>query len=112
MKEVKAIIKPFMLVKVEEALLGIQEFHGMTVTDCRGMGHEWVEKHPNERERGIEFVPKIKIEIVVPDHLADVIADVILHAAHTGNHGDGLVYITDVQTVIRIKTFCSDEQAP
>jgi len=111
MKEIKAFIKPFMLAKVEEALLGTPGFVGMTVTDCRGIGHDQLQRKLGEREIRIELVKKVKIEMVVPDHLVETMADAILHAAHTGNPGDGLVYITQVEKAVRIKTFDANEKA-
>ncbi len=111
MKEIKAFIKPFMLAKVEAALLGTPGFVGMTVTDCRGIGHDQLQRKLEKRGLQVELVKKVKIEMVVPDHLVDTMANVILHAAHTSNPGDGIIYISNVEDAVRIKTFDKGEPA-
>ena len=111
MKQITAYIKPFMLPKVQEALMQAPGFRGMTVTDGRGMGHGRLEHNPRERAPGLEFVAKLRIEMLVSDEDAEHVAEVIAKAAHTGNSGDGLLYITVVQTAIRIKTFDRDDRA-
>jgi len=111
MKQITAYIKPFMLPKVQEAVMQAPGFRGMTVINGLGMGQSRLEHHPRERAPGLEFVAKLRIEILVLDKDAEPLADVIAKAAHTGNSGDGLLYITDVQTVIRIKTFDRDDRA-
>jgi nitrogen regulatory protein PII len=108
MKQVTAIIKPFMLAKVQEALQHVAGFPGMTVSDCRGMGQSHLMTAPKDRHPGVEFVHKVRLEIVVADDLAEQVVDVICHAAHTGNVGDGLVYITPVDGSIRVRTFDKD----
>lgn len=105
MKTITAIIKPFMLAKVQEALQATPGFPGMTVSDCRGISHDRLERAPRERHHGVEFIGKIKIDIIAPDEAADSLAEIIARAAHTGNHGDGLVYISPVNSAIRIRTF-------
>jgi nitrogen regulatory protein PII len=111
MKQITAYIKPFMLPKVQEALMRAPGFCGMTVTDGRGMGHSRLEHNSREHAPGHEFVAKVKIEMLAGDDDAERLADVIAKAAHTGNSGDGLLYITAVQTTIRIKTFDRDDRA-
>lgn len=108
MKQITAIIKPFMLAKVQEALQHVPGFPGMTVSDCRGMGQSRVLAQPLDRHVGVEFVHKVRLEILVADDLAEQLADVICHAAHTGNVGDGLVYIMPVDGSIRVRTFNKD----
>ena len=110
MKTITAIIKPFMLAKVQEALQATPGFPGMTVTDCRGIGHDRLEG-ARQRASELEFVGKVRIEVVVTDDLADRLADVMARAAHTGNPGDGLIYISLVDAAIRVRTFDKDEQA-
>lgn len=111
MKQITAYIKPFMLPKVQEALMQSPGFCGMTVTDGRGMGQAHLEHHPRERAPGREFVHKLRLEMLVGDDDAERLAEVIAKAAHTGNSGDGLLYITAVQTTIRIKTFDRNDRA-
>lgn len=104
MKRVVAIIKPFKLDEVKEALveLGIQ---GMTVTEVKGFGRQ---KGHKETYRGteyqIDFVPKIKIELVVADALEQKAIETLSKAARTGNIGDGKIFISDVNGVVRIRT--------
>ncbi|MEE8124529.1 MAG: P-II family nitrogen regulator [Nitrospirales bacterium] len=111
MKLIQAIIKPFKLDEVKEALveLGIQ---GMTVTEVKGFGRQ---KGHKETYRGteyqIEFVPKIKLEIVVPDSRVADALEGITRAAKTGSIGDGKIFVSELQSVIRIRTGESGEGA-
>ena len=111
MKKVEAIIKPFKLDDVKEALTGIGII-GMTVSEVRGFGRQ---KGHTELYRGgeytVDFLPKIKVEVVVPDHLADKVADVMTQAAKTGNIGDGKIFVHPVEAAIRIRTGERDESA-
>jgi nitrogen regulatory protein PII len=111
MKKIEAIIRPFKLDEVKEALVE-EGIRGLTISEVRGYGRQ---KGHTETYRGseyqIEFVPKIKIEIVVDDSLLDKVVDAILRAAKTGQVGDGKIFITDVQDVIRIRTEESGSQA-
>jgi nitrogen regulatory protein P-II 1 len=109
MKKIEAIIRPFKLDEVKEALLeaGI---HGMTITEVRGYGRQ---KGHKETYRGseyqIEFVPKLKIEIVVEEKLGEKAVEAILRTAKTGQVGDGKIFISDISDAIRIRT---DESGP
>ncbi|MEJ5352000.1 MAG: P-II family nitrogen regulator [Melioribacteraceae bacterium] len=109
MKKIEAIIRPFKLDEVKEALLEIG-VHGMTITEVRGYGRQ---KGHKETYRGseyqIEFVPKLKIEIVVDDSLLEKVVDAILNTAKTGQVGDGKIFISDISDAIRIRT---DESGP
>lgn len=111
MKKIEAIIKPFKLEEVKEALVltGIQ---GMTITEVKGFGRQ---KGHVEVYRGSElkilFLPKIKIEVVVPDHLVEEVVKVILEKAYTGNIGDGKIFILPVEEAIRIRTKEKGERA-
>ena len=111
MKKVEAIIKPFKLDEVKDALAkdGIQ---GMTVSEVKGFGRQ---KGHTELYRGgeytVDFLPKIKIEVVVPDSLVDKVAGVLAGAAKTGNIGDGKIFVHPVDTAIRIRTGERDESA-
>ena len=111
MKLVTAIVKPHKLEDVKEAL-GAIGLAGMTVSEVRGFGRQ---KGHTELYRGgeytVDFLPKIKIEVVVPDHLVDKVAEVIAGAAKTGNIGDGKIFVNPVQTAVRIRTGERDESA-
>jgi nitrogen regulatory protein PII len=111
MKKIEAIIRPFKLDEVKEALVE-EGIHGLTISEVRGYGRQ---KGHTETYRGseyqIEFIPKIKIEIVVDDALLDKVIDAILRTAKTGQVGDGKIFISDVQEVIRIRTEESGSQA-
>lgn len=111
MKKIEAIIKPFKLDDVRQALseIGVT---GMTATEVRGFGRQ---KGHTELYRGaeyvIDFLPKVKIEVVVADGLVDQSIETITNAARTGKIGDGKIFVTDVQRVIRIRTGEEGEDA-
>ncbi len=104
MKLVLALIKPFKLDEVREALtpLGVQ---GLTVTEVKGFGRQ---KGQTEIYRGAEyqvsFLPKLKIEVVVPDEIVDAVVDAIATTARTGKIGDGKIFVLDVERALRIRT--------
>ncbi len=104
MKKVEAIIKPFKLDDVKEALTEIG-IVGMTVTEVRGFGRQ---KGHSELYRGseytIDFLPKVKVEIVVPDSQISKVVETITSAAKTGSIGDGKVFVLDVEESLRIRT--------
>jgi nitrogen regulatory protein P-II 1 len=111
MKKIEAVIKPFKLDDVREALseLGVS---GLTVTEVKGFGRQ---KGHTELYRGaeyvVDFLPKIKIEVVIPTNLLEAAVDAIVKAAHTGKIGDGKIFITTVEQVVRIRTGETDESA-
>ena len=111
MKLVIAIIKPFKLDEVRDALtaLGV---HGMTVTEVKGFGRQ---KGHTELYRGaeyvVDFLPKVKVEVVVADGLVDKAMEAIVKAARTGKIGDGKIFVTDVGQVVRIRTGETGEDA-
>ena len=111
MKQVVAIIKPFKLDDVREALsdVGVQ---GLTVTEVKGFGRQ---KGHSELYRGaeymVDFLPKVKIEAVMSEDLVDQAVAAILKAARTGKVGDGKIFVFDVEQVIRIRTGETDEAA-
>lgn len=109
MKKIEAVIRPFKLDEVKEALLEVG-IRGMSITEIRGYGRQ---KGHKETFRGseyqIEFVPKMKIEVVVDDAIAEKVIDAILRTAKTGQVGDGKIFISDITDVIRIRT---DESGP
>ncbi len=104
MKKVEAIIKPFKLEEVKDALnaLGIQ---GMTVSEVKGFGRQ---KGHTELYRGaeyiVDFLPKVKIEVVVKDEILDDVLDAVANAAKTGRIGDGKIFVVTVENAIRIRT--------
>ncbi len=106
MKEVKAIVQPFMLSKVVDALRRIDGLPGMTVdTDVQGFGrNRAAAAHHKITLDEIEYAKKAKLEIVVPDELANKVVQTILKHARTGNPGDGKVFVIDVAEAYRIRT--------
>jgi len=111
MKKIEAIIKPFKLEDVKEALaaLGVE---GMTVSEVKGFGRQ---KGHTEIYRGseytVDFLPKIKIEIVLADSLAVSAVDAIVKAAKTGKIGDGKIFVSPIENAVRIRTEETGEQA-
>ena len=111
MKKIEAIIKPFKLEEVKEALaeLGIE---GMTVTEVKGFGRQ---KGHTEIYRGseytVDFLPKIKLEVVLVDSLVDAAAQAIINAAKTGKIGDGKLFVSPIEEAIRIRTEERGEKA-
>ncbi|MFA4920012.1 MAG: P-II family nitrogen regulator [Thermodesulfovibrionales bacterium] len=111
MKKIEAIIKPFKLDEVKDALNAIG-IHGMTVTEVKGFGRQkgHVEVYRgNEYE--VSFLPKIKIEVVVPDSIIDKVMSTIIEKAKTGNIGDGKIFLYSLEDVIRIRTGDKGEAA-
>ena len=104
MKQITAIIKPFKLDEVREGLAEVG-VTGLTVTDVKGFGRQ---KGHTELYRGaeyvVDFLPKIKVEVVVDDKVCDDVVDAIVKAAHTGKIGDGKIFVQNVEQVIRIRT--------
>ena len=111
MKKIEAIIKPFKLDEVREALseIGVT---GLTVTEVKGFGRQ---KGHTELYRGaeyvVDFLPKVKVEVVVKDEDVERCIDAILKAAKTGKIGDGKIFVTPVEQVVRIRTGETDEAA-
>ncbi len=104
MKKIEAIIKPFKLDEVKEALneVGLQ---GITVTEAKGFGRQ---KGHTELYRGaeyvVDFLPKVKIEMIIDDDMLEPAVEAILEAAHTGRIGDGKIFISSMEEAIRIRT--------
>jgi Nitrogen regulatory protein PII len=111
MKMIMAIIKPFKLDEVRQAItsLGI---HGMTVTEVKGFGRQ---KGQTEIYRGaeytVQFLPKVKIEIVVSDELAEQVIEAVINSARTEKIGDGKIFIIDIEKAVRIRTGDTDGDA-
>ncbi|MBK4728429.1 P-II family nitrogen regulator [Oxynema sp. CENA135] len=111
MKKVEAIIRPFKLDEVKIALVNAGVV-GMTVSEVRGFGRQ---KGQTERYRGseytVEFLQKLKVEIVIDDDQVDMVVDKIVSAARTGEIGDGKIFVSPVDEIIRIRTGEKDEEA-
>lgn len=111
MKKIEAVIKPFKLDDVRDALqdIGVQ---GMTITEAKGFGRQ---KGHSELYRGaeyvIDFLPKIKLEIVTPESRVEAIVEAIQTAARTGRIGDGKIFVSPIDQVVRIRTGEADENA-
>ncbi|MBS0263710.1 MAG: P-II family nitrogen regulator [Planctomycetes bacterium] len=104
MKKIEAVIRHFKLEEIKNALTG-KEIHGMTVSEVRGFGRQ---KGHKEMYRGaeyaVDFLPKVKLEVVVADSQAQTVIDTIITAARTGNVGDGKIFVTDLSEIVRIRT--------
>lgn len=111
MKKIEAIIKPFKLDEVRESLSEVG-INGLTVTEVKGFGRQ---KGHTELYRGaeyvVDFLPKIKVEIVLGDDLVDQAVETIIKAARTGKIGDGKIFVTPVEQVVRIRTGETNEDA-
>jgi nitrogen regulatory protein P-II 1 len=111
MKQITAIIKPFKLEEVREALAACG-VTGLTVTEVKGFGRQ---KGHTELYRGaeyvVDFLPKVKVEVVINDQDTDRCVEAIIKSAHTGKIGDGKIFITSVERVVRIRTGEQDEAA-
>lgn len=111
MKKIEAVIRHFKLEEVKTALTE-SDIHGMTITEVRGFGRQ---KGHTEMYRGteyaVDFVPKVKIEVVCSDDKLQPIVDLIMQTAQTGQIGDGKIFISDLANIIRIRTGESGEEA-
>lgn len=111
MKQITAIIKPFKLDEVREALSELN-VNGLTVTEVKGFGRQ---KGHTELYRGaeyvVDFLPKIKVDVVVSADRSDAVIDAIIKAAHTGRIGDGKIFVTNIEQAIRIRTGESGREA-
>ena len=111
MKKIEAIIKPFKLDEVKEALheIGVS---GITVTEAKGFGRQ---KGHTELYRGaeyvVDFLPKVKLDVIVSNDLAEKVVDAIAGAAQTGRIGDGKVFVTPIESALRIRTGERDDEA-
>lgn len=111
MKKIEAIIKTFKLDEVKEALTSI-DITGMTITDVKGYGRQ---KGHTEVYRGaeyvVDFIPKVKLDVIVQDDLVDKAVSVIVEAARTGKIGDGKIFVLPIEKVIRVRTGEVDNEA-
>jgi len=105
MKEIKAIIRPFKLLEVTEELHKIESLPGVTVSDIKGFGKS---RAKNAKDKVVyemvEFVPRIQLEVVVRDEMAADVVNVIQRVAHTGNTGDGKIFVINVEETVKIRT--------
>lgn len=111
MKKIEAVIKPFKLDEVRDAL-SVIGVNGLTVTEVKGFGRQ---KGHTELYRGaeyvVDFLPKIKLELVLADDMVETAMDAIVKAAHTGKIGDGKIFVSNVEQVVRIRTGETGEAA-
>lgn len=111
MKKIEAVIKPFKLEDVKDALAEIG-ITGMTVSEVKGYGRQ---KGHSELYRGaeyvVDFLPKVKMEMVIADEQIDAVTDAIINAARTGKIGDGKIFVSDIDKIIRIRTGETDGDA-
>ena len=111
MKKVEAVVRHFKLEDIKNALTE-KGVHGMTITEVRGFGRQ---KGHTEMYRGteytVDFVPKVKLEVVVPDSSLQLVIDTILRTAQTGQIGDGKIFVSDLRDVVRIRTGETGEDA-
>ncbi len=105
MKEIKAIIRPFKLLEVIDELTKIEGLPGVTVSDIKGFGKS---RAKNAKDKivydMVEFIPRIKLEVVVSDEMVDEVVNVLQKYSHTGNTGDGKIFVYNVVDVIKIRT--------
>ena len=114
MKLITAVVQPFMLTKITHALEEIERFPGISITDVRGFGREKHEHDPEQHRREddiVDFVKKSRIDIAVSDDLVAQIVDTIARVAHTGNRGDGKIFVTPLESAVRIRTGERDDVA-
>ncbi len=102
MKEIKAIVQPHRLPKIRSALRNIRSFPGMTVSKVEGAGHHVAKPNQGVREELTDYSPKVRIEIVVPDDMLEGILQILVEVGHTGQAGDGIVWVTPVERMIRL----------
>jgi nitrogen regulatory protein P-II 1 len=110
-KKIEAVIRHFKLEEVKDALtdVGVQ---GMTVSEVRGFGRQKGHKeHYRGAEYTVDFLPKVKIEVVVRDDQVQTVVDTIIRAARTGQMGDGKIFVTDLEELVRIRTGESGDEA-
>jgi len=105
MKEIKAIIRPFKLLDVSEALKEIEGLPGVTVSEIKGFGKS---RAAGAKDKVVfemvEFIPRLQLEVVVEDKMVDAVVDAIQKSAHTGNTGDGKIFVVNVEDVVKIRT--------
>lgn len=115
MKMIAAVIQPFMLTKLTRALEAVEEFPGMTVTEVQGFGREKAHHEAGEQhqrfEDVVDFVKKVRVEVAAPEAMVERIVQTIAQVTHTGNRGDGKIFVWSLDAVRRIRTGESGEAA-
>jgi nitrogen regulatory protein P-II 1 len=102
MKEIKAVIQPSKLPKIRSAFRHVKDFPGMTITKVEGCSRHAHHERKSIREELTEFSPKVRIEILAPDSMVEGIVQVLVEVSSTGQRGDGIVWVTDTERMIRI----------
>jgi nitrogen regulatory protein P-II 1 len=102
MKEIKAVIQPSRLPKIRSALRNIKGFPGMTVSKVEGCGHHLAKPSIGIREELTDYSPKVRIEMVTPDDLVEGVLQILVEVGHTGQVGDGIVWVTPTERMIRL----------
>lgn len=102
MQEIKAVIQPHRLSKIRSALRNIKGFPGMTVSKVDGCGHHLAKPAVGIREELTDYSPKVRIEMVTPDELVEGVLQILVEVGHTGQVGDGIVWVTPVERMIRL----------
>ena len=102
MKLVLAFVQPFKLEAVTRSLKAVEGLSGLTVSDARGFGREWIALERDERAKLEDFTDKVELKLVVQDDLVDAVMDAIADAAHTGRYGDGVIIVMPVERAERI----------
>ena len=102
MKEIKAVVQPSRLPKIRSAFRHVKDFPGMTITKVEGCSRSCGEERRSIREELTEFSPKVRIEIVAPDNMVEGIVQVLVEVSCTGQRGDGIVWVTEAERMVRI----------
>ena len=102
MKEIKAVVQPNRLPKIRSALRNIKGFPGMTVSKVEGCGHHVARQVHDIREELTDYSPKVRIEMITPDDLVEGVLQILVEVGHTGQVGDGIVWVTPVERFIRL----------
>jgi nitrogen regulatory protein P-II 1 len=102
MKEIKAVVQPSRLPRIRSAFRHVKDFPGMTITKVEGCSRETQHERKSIREELTEFSPKVRIEIVAPDNLVEGILQVLVEVSSTGQRGDGIVWVTETERMIRL----------
>jgi nitrogen regulatory protein P-II 1 len=102
MKEIKAVVQPSRLPRIRSAFRHVKDFPGMTITKVEGCSRTLPHERKSIREELTEFSPKVRIEIVAPDDMVEGILQVLVETSSTGQRGDGIVWVTEAQRMIRI----------
>jgi nitrogen regulatory protein P-II 1 len=102
MKEIKAIIPPHRLAKIRSAMKNLKNFPGMTVTNVDGCGHGLKKITDDLKQELTDYTPKVLIHVLAPDDLVEGILQIIVETTHTGQQGDGLVWVTPIERMIRL----------